>query len=579
MSILKKKVTKGKDIVIPKIYSDEIYHFIKWLLNIKSEFRPSCKEIIQSELYKNIKESVIETRKKAEFLNMKGYGLQLSNMNNNNNNNKNTSVIPNYKMHNLDNIYNYNNQGNTSNKNFNNRIIVSSLSVQRALDKGEHLKLNIEKNKTNINHMNIEDQSSNINKNLIEKEKIIPYDNNNKIKLYTKDFNEESMLNNANKNNIVKQIYVTDRINKKYLSKEEDKLTNKSLCQNNYDQKLVSESLFLYDTIKMPMDLNIDNFEKASNYLPKPQYYSEHHLNHNLLDYKYYKYYTNFVKLEDLNTIKNVRYNQQIKKNNLSNKYKHTKNIINDTNQIENKSKKYLNIRNNNLIKSGDNIMNNVQRNYKYYKRNNLLNSNEHLNLLSKNNKNVDKKIYNLKENLKSNLFNNIVYGMRPKYIRDKELNDFYKNIKKEVIIEDPLDPIRRMVKPHLYNKKDSCCLLNNNNKQQVFKNKARLINNNKKNNLYININSELSNEFNNIYNIGAKNVNNSNLVSKLPSNKSNYKTIEYVHTSTNKDYIAKINKNNSKLQVSSNNIINPINKKQEDKNTNFNNSTYITQM
>ena len=55
MEELYNKVTKGKSEPLPDHLSKDIKDFINLMLNIKPEYRPLCKEIKNSNLYKRIK--------------------------------------------------------------------------------------------------------------------------------------------------------------------------------------------------------------------------------------------------------------------------------------------------------------------------------------------------------------------------------------------------------------------------------------------------------------------------------------------------------------------------------------------
>lgn len=317
MEGLYNKIIKGKSEKLPSIYSAEVNKMISWMLNVKSELRPSCKEIIDNQLYQRIRASLYPKPIKGDTL--------------------------------------------------------STKNLERS-------------KKKRIEHIQINDFTEEQK----EQENLVSDDKNKQYDLPTNVFHAdtESFITRTN--------VVKHRLNDSGESKSssnKNRINQKYYRQNNLQR---ADNLFLYDTIRVPVEINLNNFNKAGEYLPKPQYNSEQEFIPKVIKYDYSKSYVNYINLNDL-------------------KKKYESALSKRENDIREKIKQ---IRKNNEKKI---IFGAAPQDNNSF--------------------------------LMCNLYNNIVQSMKPEKDRLHEIDELYKNILNEVVVEDPLNELRKKAKPYLYSK------------------------------------------------------------------------------------------------------------------------------
>ena len=514
MEVLFKKIVGGKIDKIPDRYSIEVRNFIYWLMQPKSDLRPTCKQIIESELYRKIRTQVENSYKdytinKSSNCKEVNKTINQSSLKQNSRKEEINSTIfkNNAEQIEISKGINISSDLEKTNKQFinNNETNKEKESIQKTEedDTLDLIHINLVKNlylSPEFSYFVSNKEKENVLRSLLIKEEEHIEDTMKKARSHNiliKDDEEPKEKEYLIYNSIKKKIQTKEVDAKRFINDDDmfymDELRKKSkelnhsdkMNQNNKNKKIINpiastsdlkhtESLiiktnafhidsesfknsvlittssnvktnqnpfkivnnneniyindvesnknnnkfkfkskfnfdkkFLYETISIPKDFRLENFEEANELLPKPEYdgepaaYIPHLINSN----DQYELKSN-CKLFETPFMKKER------------------------EVIENLKKKYLK----NQV-TNENIF------AKPYSPGCLSNK-----IKTKSIKEIEK------EALLSNMYSNIVVSTRSKEQREKEIMENYRYLdrgKEEIV--DPLEEFRKIVKPHIY--------------------------------------------------------------------------------------------------------------------------------
>lgn len=246
--------------------------------------------------------------------------------------------------------------------------------------------------------------------------------NNEFITSNTKDRNSDcssSMTENNNEKLEKSQKNIIFKTSLEPLSINQNNENQNNIENNEY----LDENIDFYDTIKIPFEINLNNFYKLSKYLPKNRYNQKNKsLNENetvnKLRYSDKNNKDNSYTILNENQLKNKKFN-----------YKNFKKEINNIN-IRSLQKNEPSSKNSNFIIEKFNKLTSIAKAYKLEKINKFQMDNDYM---------------------KCAMFNNIVMNFRSQEIKNSELENYYKQVCPEVFNNDPLEKLRRIAKPYLY--------------------------------------------------------------------------------------------------------------------------------